>query len=129
MSEHLPYWEAHQLERPGQVLEFLALEAIDRLIEPAFGEASTELEEKLQDMVSPEAWKLYITLSNLEGERRVASWNALLKLIPGIQRILGTRNFLTDESWEQLLVAAISEAGLSPRRREDIVALQRETEG
>jgi len=120
-----PVWGSCYLERPGQVVEFLALEAIERLVEPAFAEASNELEEKLRNMVSPEAWKLYITLSDLEGEHRFASQDALLKLIPSILRVLETHGFLSNESWEELLLAAMSEAGVSPKKREDIVALQR----
>jgi hypothetical protein len=125
MSKDNPIWETFTLERPGQILEFLAAEGMDRLVESAYAEPRNELTEKLQSMVSPEAWRVYMKLSNLEGECRVDAHDTLYKLVPAVMRTLETRNLLAAESWEDLLEAAITEAGLSPKKREDIVALQR----
>jgi hypothetical protein len=125
MSKDNPIWETFTLESPGQILEFLSLEGVNRLVEPAYREPHHELTEKLQSMVSPEAWRMYMALDNLKGECQSDEHSAFCKLIPAIVRTLETRTLLAAESWEDLLEAAITEAGLSPKKREDIVALQR----
>jgi len=125
MSKVMPIWEGFALEHPGQILEFLALEGVNRLVESAYREPLHEYEEKLQSMVSPEAWQVFLTLSHLEGEYGVNSRETLCKLIPALMRTLEIHNLLTTTSWEEILEAAVAEAGLSPMQRGDIVALQR----
>jgi hypothetical protein len=125
MSKGYPIWEGVELERPSQWLELLAQEAVSRLLELAYREPTCEMADKLRDMVSLEAIRLHNTMMDMEGELYVETMNVLCKLIPILMRTMETRTLLTTESYDELLEAAISEAGLSPKKREDIVALQR----
>lgn len=114
MSKNDAIWQSFPLEGPDDILNFLALEGVDRLLEPAYAEASTELQDRLKPLVSSEAWKLYMSLDELVGALWLDIVGLLSKLVPALVQILEARNLLAPESFEELLEMAIVQAGLSP---------------
>ena len=124
MSKSDPIWQCFPLEGPDDILNFLALEAVARLLEPPYAEGRTELEDRLKGVVSSEAWKLYMVLDELVGEFWVDIVGLLSKLVPALVRILEVRTLMASESFEEVFQAAISEAGLSPKKPEEIQALK-----
>lgn len=116
--------ECFPLEGPDDILEFLALEAVDRLLEPAYAEARTELENRLKALVSRQGWKLYVVLDDLVGEFWLDTVGLLSKLVPALVRILEARTPKRSESFEEVFQAAISEAGVSPKKPDEIQALE-----
>lgn len=125
MSKDLPLWEPHSLERPCDVLNFLLWESIDRLVEPAYTGAIGDVEERLKAIVEPEAWQEYLVLANMSQERELDALDIACKLLPVLLRTLEPHKLACTESFETLLESAVSEAGLSPKTREEIVALHR----
>jgi len=124
MSKNDPIWQGFPLQGPGEILEFLALEGVNRLLEPAYADARTELQDRLKSLVSPEAWKLYVELDDLVGALWLDIVSVSSKLVPALVRILKARNLMAPESFEELLEIGMAQAGVSPKKPGEIRALE-----
>ena len=124
MTQHDPIWQGFPLDGPGEILGLLALEGVNRLLEPAYAEARTELQDRLKSLVSPEAWKLYVELDDLVGALWLDIVGVSCKLIPALVRILKARNLMAPECFEELLEMSMAQPGLSPKKPGEIRALE-----